>query len=189
MHDKLNQIIKSINPISDQSLKKINDLVEYTSVKKDELITSVGQKNDSEYFVLDGICKSYLNTPEGENVSISFFMSKSIVSPSTTRNQKGKAILNIQALTEVEIAVINADEFEKLMIEDLEIREFGNSVLRNELMAKVQKEIALASLKGKERLLLLRKNYPNIENLISHGDIASYLGITTISLSRLRTKS
>ncbi|MDP7645796.1 MAG: glycosyltransferase family 2 protein, partial [Candidatus Peribacteraceae bacterium] len=47
------------------------------------------------------------------------------------------------------IATIDADEFEKLMVEDLEIRHFGNSVLRNELMQKVQKEIALASLKGK----------------------------------------
>ena len=96
---------------------------------------------------------------------------------------------NIKFLDKINDLIINADEFEKLMIEDLEIREFGNSVLRNELMAKVQKEIALASLKGKERLVLLRKNYPNIENQISHTDIASYLGITTISLSRLRTKS
>lgn len=56
-------------------------------------------------------------------------------------------------------------------------------------MSKVEKEIALASFKGKDRLLLLRKNYPNIENLIPHTDIASYLGITNISLSRLRTQS
>ena len=87
------------------------------------------------------------------------------------------------------MATIDATEFEKLMIEDVEIRDFGNSVLRNELMTKVKKEIALASLKGKDRLLLLRKNYPNTENLVSHSDIASYLGITTISLSRLRTQS
>jgi CRP-like cAMP-binding protein len=189
MHDKLNHIIKSVSPTSDQSLTKIKDLVEYVSFKKGDIITSVGQRNNLEYFVLDGICKSFLTTPEGESVTISFFMASSIISPSTTRNQKGRSILNLQALTDVEIATINANEFEKLMIEDLEIREFGNSVLRNELMAKVQKEIALASLKGKERLVLLRKNYPNIENQISHADIASYLGITTISLSRLRTKS
>ena len=75
------------------------------------------------------------------------------------------------------------------MIEDLEIRDFGNAVLSNELMAKVEKEVALASLKAKDRLVLLRKKYPNIENLIPHSDIASYLGITTISLSRLRTQS
>jgi CRP-like cAMP-binding protein len=105
-------------------------------------------------------------------------VSGSILSPSTTRNKEGKSIVNIRALTDVEIATINAEEFEKLMIEDLEIRHFGNEVLRNELMEKVQKEIALASLRGKDRLQLLRDKFPNIENLVPHSDIASYLGIT-----------
>ena len=189
MHYKVNSIIQSITSISDQSLRKINDLIEYIHVKKGESITSVGQKNNLEYFIIEGICKSFLNTPEGESVTISFFMSNSILSPNTTRNQDGRSILNLQALTDLDLAVMDATEFEKLMIEDLEIREFGNTVLRMELMAKVEKEIALASLKGKDKLLLLRKNYPNIENLIPHSDIASYLGMTTISLSRLRTQS
>ena len=189
MYDKISPIINSVSSISDKSTGKVADLAECINFKKGELITSVGQKNNLEYFITDGICKSFINTPEGECVTISFFMSKSIISPSTTRNKDGKSVINIQALTDVEIVTIKATEFEKLMVEDLEIRDFGNSVLRNELMAKVQKEIALASLKGKDRLLQLRKNYPNIENLIPHADIASYLGITTISLSRLRTQS
>jgi len=189
MHDKIRPIIHSVSPVSSKSIRKIEDLVEYNTIKKGGLKTTVGQKNNLEYFMIEGICKSFLYTPEGENVTISFFMSNSILSPSTTRNQEGKSVINIQALTDVKIAVIDALEFEKLMIDDLEIRDFGNSVLRIELMAKVQKEIALASLKGKDRLLLLRKNYPNIENLVPHSDIASYLGITTISLSRFRTQS
>ena len=189
MHDKISPIIHSVSPVSSKSIRKIEDLVEFITIKKGEPIIRTGQRNNLEYFITDGICKSFLTTPEGEAITISFFMPKSIMSPSTTRNQEGKSVINIQALTDVEIAAFDASEFEKLMIEDLEIRDFGNSVLRIELMAKVQKEIALASLKGKERLLLLRENYPNIENLVPHSDIASYLGITTISLSRLRTQS
>lgn len=189
MHNKLDLIINSILPISNKSLEKIKDLVEYTDVKKGEPITAIGKFNNLEYFLIEGICKSFLFTPEGEDVTISFFMSGSIISPSTTRNKDGKSIIHIRALTDVVMATMNADEFEKLMIEDLEVREFGNTVLRNELMEKVQKEIALASVKGKDRLLLLRKKFPNIENVVPHADIASYLGITTISLSRLRTQS
>lgn len=189
MYDKISPIIHSVAPLSEKSMEKIGGLVKYVDYKKGELITSVGKKNNLEYFITDGICKSFLTTPEGEPVTISFFMSQSILSPSTTRNKEGRSVMNIQALTDVQIATMNATAFEKLMIEDLAIRDFGNSVLRNELMAKVQKEIALASLKGKDRLSFLRKNYPNIENLIPHADIASYLGITTISLSRLRTQS
>jgi CRP-like cAMP-binding protein len=72
------------------------------------------------------------------------------------------------------------------MINHIDIREFGNMLLQNELLAKVEKEIALASLNGRERLILFREKYHFLENLISHVDIASYLGITNISLSRLR---
>lgn len=189
MLDKIRPIIHSIAPMSDISLKKINNLVECTQFKKGELITATGKRNNLEYFIIEGVCKSFLYTPEGESLTISFFMSNSILSPSTTRNQQGKSVINLQALTDLTLASMDAEAFEKLMIDDLEIREFGNAVLRTELMAKVQKEIALASLKGLDRLLLLRQNYPNIENLIPHSDIASYLGITTISLSRLRSKS
>ncbi len=189
MFKKISPIISTVSNISEKSIEKIVNIAKYENYKKGELISSVGQKNNLEYFITDGICKSFLTTPEGEDLTISLFMSKSIISPSTTRNKDGKSVINIQALTDVEIATIDATEFEKLMVEDLEIRDFGNSVLRNELMAKVQKEIALASLKGIDRLLLLRKYFPNIENQIPHADIASYLGITTISLSRLRTKS
>lgn len=189
MKDKISPIIHSVTPLSVTSMEKINKLVHYQSHKKGESITSIGQKNNLEYFLIKGICKSFLYTPEGEDITISFFMTGSIVSPNTTRSLEGKSILNIRALTDIEIATIDADELEKLMIEDLEIRHFANTVLRNELMKKVQKEIGLASLKGKDRLELLRKQFPNIENLVPHSDIASYLGITTISLSRLRTQS
>jgi CRP-like cAMP-binding protein len=95
-------------------------------------------------------------------------------------------VLYFQALTEVKIVSIDAVEFEKLMIDNLEIRNFGNTVLRNELIKKVDKEIGLASLTAKERLINFRNHFPMLENVIPHSDIASYLGITNISLSRLR---
>jgi len=82
---------------------------------------------------------------------------------------------------------MNAFNFEELMINNLEIRRFGNTVLRNELTRKVDREIGLASLSAKERLLKFREEYPLLENLIPHTHIASYLGITNISLSRLRS--
>ncbi|MFT5071821.1 MAG: CRP-like cAMP-binding protein [Planctomycetota bacterium] len=101
-------------------------------------ITTIGRYTNLEYFMIKGTCKSFLYTPEGEDVTITFFMSGSIISPSTTRNREGKSIINMCALADVEIATINADEFEKLMIEDLEIRHFGNEVLRTELVEKVE---------------------------------------------------
>ena len=92
----------------------------------------------------------------------------------------------LKAISDLTIGLIEAPLFEQLMVEDLSIRNFGNAVLREELRGKVEKEIGLASLPAKERLAILRQKYPGIENHVPHTDIASYLGITNISLSRLR---
>lgn len=187
--DKISPIINTAASVSTKSMEKIRDLVQYVTIKKGELIAQVGKKNNLEYFMIQGICKSFLYSPEGEEITLSFFMSNSIISPHTTRSKDGKSIINIKSLTDGEVATIDAEKFEQLMVDDLEIRHFGNTVLRNELIEKVQKEIGLASLPGKIRLQNLRAKFPNLENLVPHSDIASYLGITTISLSRLRTQS
>ena len=72
------------------------------------------------------------------------------------------------------------------MVDHLDTREFGNMVLKLELQNKVEKEIGHASLTAKDRLLKFREKYPLLENLVPHTTIATYLGITNISLSRLR---
>ena len=55
-----------------------------------------------------------------------------------------------------------------------------------ELQNKVEKEIEMASLTAKERLINFRNKFQSLENIVPHTTIATYLGITNISLSRLR---
>lgn len=183
----IKEIIHSIFPMSNNSITEIVKLLEFEKIEKGSTFIKRNRPNTKEYFLLDGICRSYLISPEGEKISLTFFMAKSILSPYSTRTRKDLSILNFQTLTDVELASMNALKFEELMINNLEIRRFGNTVLRNELSKKIDKEIGLASLPAKERLIKFREQYPMLENLIPHTSIASYLGITNISLSRLRS--
>jgi CRP-like cAMP-binding protein len=182
----IKDIIQSISPMSSNSLAEIENLIEVKLYEKGETFIVKNKHNNKEYFVLEGICRSYLLNPDGEEITISFFNKNEIISPYTTRTVKGVSTLNFQALTHIRLAELNAGEFENLMIVNLEIREFGNAVLRHELNQKVEKEISLASLTAKERLINFREKYPLLENQIPHNSIATYLGITNISLSRLR---
>ncbi len=182
----ISKIIQQITPISKASIDAIENIVEYHRVKKGEVFIKKTKANNKEYFIIEGICRSFLLSPDGEEISISFFTNESILSPYTTRTNMGKSSLNFQALTDLSLGEMDAAAFENLMVENLEIREFGNSVLRNELKLKIDKEISLASSTASERLQAFRKRFPLFENLIPHQAIASYLGITNISLSRLR---
>jgi CRP-like cAMP-binding protein len=119
-------------------------------------------------------------------MTIQFFQSPTVISPHITRTRKEVSLLNYQSLTEVEVVYFSQQDLVDLMIQNLEVRFFANTVLQNELLQKVNKEIGLASLTAKERLLRFREDFDGLENLIPHPMIASYLGITNISLSRLR---
>ncbi|PHN02573.1 Crp/Fnr family transcriptional regulator [Flavilitoribacter nigricans] len=184
--ERTRPLVNKVSPVSEGSLDLISDLILVEVYEKGDVFIDRGKKNNKEYFVYEGVCRSFLLSPEGEEVTISYFLEGSVLSPNKTRTANQISHLNFQALTRLTVASLNADKFEQLMINHMDIREFGNMVLQNELLAKVEKEIGLASLNAKERLILFREKYHFLENLISHADIASYLGITNISLSRLR---
>ena len=179
-------LIIKVWPISDLSLDLVVNLIEVENYKKGDLFIDKGKKNNKEYFLFQGVCRSFLHSPEGGEVTISYFLEGGVLSPHKTRTFDKISRLNFQALTDLTVASMDADAFEDLMIHYVDIREFGNTVLQQELHIKVEKEIGLASLNAKERLIQFREKYHFLENLISHVDIASYLGITNISLSRLR---
>ena len=182
----IRETIKQVQPLSEQSLNEIISILTIEHFEKGDTFIQKGRPNNKEYFILDGVCKSYVINPEGEEVTISFFIEKSVLSPHTIRTSAGFSNLHFHASTNVTLAWMHAKKFEDLMISNLEIRNFANTVLQNELMLKVEKEIGLASLSAKERLVAFRSQFKLLENLVPHTEIASYLGITTISLSRLR---
>lgn len=186
--ESIKELFDKILPLSDVSFSKLQTIFNSVSIKKDEVFIKINQKNNSEYFIETGFARSFLVNPEGEEITLSFYKSGNALSPHITRTKLNKSLLNFQALTSVELVEFDADQFLNLMIENLEIRNLGNAILLNELISKTEKEMALASLTAKERLIGFRSEFGILENLIAHPIIASYLGITNVSLSRLRNE-
>lgn len=182
----LKQIINSYSPVSNNSCQKLEEITEILTLAKGEIFVKKGHRDFYEYIVMDGICKSYVHDQDGEEVTLMFFSPGNVVSPHTIRIFDGASSIYLKSLTATTLGRIDYRKMEELIIGNLEIRDFANSVLRKELLQKTVKELGLASLSAKERLVQFRSDFPNFENLIPHPDIASYLGITNISLSRLR---
>jgi len=180
------EIINKIYPVSNNSAAKLLDLVHFETISKESLFIKRDTRNEYEYFILSGICRSFLTNHEGEDITISFFNDNSIITPNVARTSNNYSSLNFQALTDLEIGVFSAHELVVLMRTNKELRNFANTVLQNELKQKVNKEVNNACLSAKVRLIEFRKQFKSLENIVPHPHIASYLGITNISLSRLR---
>jgi CRP-like cAMP-binding protein len=183
---EIKKIVDSIYPVSGHSLKQIMDLIEIEELSKGTCFIEKGKHDYHEYFLLEGICRSFLLNPEGEEITIAFYNPDRVLSPWVTRTVEGISSLNFEALTDIKIGKMDATKFLNLMVDHVDAREFGNMVLKIELKNKVEKEIGQASLTAKERLLKFREKYTALENIVPHTPIATYLGITNISLSRLR---
>ena len=74
------------------------------------------------------------------------------------------------------------------MDQNPQIRRFGQSVVEREFTTSLNFEVLFRSHSAKDRLLYFRENYPALENMIPHTVIASFLGITPVSFSRLRNE-
>ena len=182
----IKDITDRVYPLSRQSLELIESELTIEEYNKKELIIESDSWNRKEYFILEGICRSFLINPLFEETTISFYTDNTVVSPNLARTVEGKSLYNLQALTPVRLASISVSVFDQMRIDHEEIRNFGQTVMRNELIKKVDKEMGLAALTASDRLIKFRDTYPMLENLIPHPHIASYLGITNITLSRLR---
>jgi CRP-like cAMP-binding protein len=185
-YKSISKIINSIYQISDISMKEIEKLIIFENHKKNKIFIYRNRSNENEYFVLSGICKSFISDKQGNEITLSFFTDNSVITPNNIRTTENISSMSFKALTDLKLATIDAIKFQYLMRNHNDIRNFAITVLQNDLIKKNEKEIELASLSAKERLIKFRRRYPNLENQIPHSDIASYLGITNISLSRLR---
>jgi CRP-like cAMP-binding protein len=174
--------------LSARTRESVAALCKSLTVDKGNTFIELGKRNGQEYILQHGIVRSYLLNPAGNEVTLSFFEGPAVLSPFLTRTVAGRSLLNFQALTPCHLAVLDAPAFEKRIEDDLQVRAFANDVLRRELVQKVHKEIGLSAHSAAERLDQFRKRYPTFENTVPHPMIASYLGITNVSLSRLRKR-
>jgi CRP-like cAMP-binding protein len=144
--------------------------------------------NEYEYLLLEGVCQTYILGHDGEEVTLNFFQGPTVLTPNIIRSSSGKSILNARLLTNGIMARLPVQLFGKLIEDNQEIRAFANTVLQQELIHKTKKEVQSATLSADKRLQLLRDQFPKLENQVSQKHIASYLGISPESLSRIRKK-
>ena len=165
------------------------EILQLRQYKKNQFIVKEGQLFKYESFLAQGIFRTFLKGEEGQEINTAFYDGPEIVAPYLTRNANDKHLTNFQTITPCTILLFDAIKFSNLIRDYSDIREFAFRVVENELRFKATKEIFFTSKTASERLQFLREVYPGLENKIPLHHIASFLGITIVSLSRLRSQS
>jgi CRP-like cAMP-binding protein len=142
----------------------------------------------NEIIVLDGCFASRIYDPEGLEVCVGLYVGPSVLTPHIARTRDGLSLVAVEAVTDATIATMDKDMLTNLMIASEPVRNWANGVLRKELGQKADREWCLAALGGSDRLAWFREKFPGYEEIFTHSLIASFLGMTPVTLSRLRSQ-
>jgi len=155
-------------------------------VEKGRRIATQGEPDLLEHIILDGRATSQITDPEGRAVCVGFHASPCVVAPNVARTRNGISRVSLDVNADALVAQIDSNALTELMLASEPIREWANGILQQELALKADREWCLAALGGADRLVWFREKFPRHEELFGHYLIASFLGITPVTLSRLR---
>ncbi len=177
-----------ISPVSIQTAIELIPSTQVKIFKKNTLIESSGQHIRYQFVVMNGIIRKFLTNAKGEEFTTDFFATNQAITPAILRSVDFISFVNLEVITsKAEMMLFSNQEMEKTMQGNKELETFGFKVMMQDAYKRAEREKILLTATGKQKLEWFRKNYPNLENEIPHYYIASFLGMTPTSLSRLRT--
>ena len=155
-------------------------------IKQGGTIACQDEPNTQEFILLDGRAHSHIISSDGREICIGLFQGPMVMTPQIARTKGKQSLVSIQTTSDALVASMDTDTLMQRMISSVPIRNWANAILQNELVQKAEREWALAALSGRDRLIWFRTTYPGFEDRFGHVAIASFLGMTPVTLSRLR---
>ncbi len=183
-------IIESIRkqyPVSDLTIKELESYLTPCSFPKRYQLIKEGIYCKYAYFIEKGILRAYW-VVDGEEYTTSFGAEGCIVFSMDELYYNKKSEEYVETLEEVEAYRINIRDLKNLMETNLELCNWGRIIHQNEYRRLHRSHKERLSLPAKERYEEFQKQFPEICKKVNLKYIASYLGITLSTLSRLRSK-
>jgi CRP-like cAMP-binding protein len=178
--------IKQTMPMSDNIAQIIADNFEPISFVKHDFLLKEGNLCNEYLFLEKGFMRSYAVDTEGNEVTTNFYGSNSIVFEVASYIKRTSSQENIQALTECSGWTGSYAKLQELFQTIPEFRGFVRAVLVNSFIALKERTLSMINLTAEKRYESLLKSRPEIIQNASVKHIASYLGVTDTSLSRIR---
>lgn len=181
----IEQILDKIYPLSESSKLILKNHIVELSFPKNKILISADKIEKDFYFIKKGIARTFVYT-DGDETTFSFGKEgDTIISmKSYIANQKGYE--NVELLEDCLVYKLNTQDIRKLYDENIEIANWGIKFAENELLKAEDRLLTRQFGTATNRYEILLKNYPNLLQRVQLGYIASYLGITQVSLSRIR---
>ena len=187
MEDLINKIKTSLH-LSSEAEEFLYSISKEKTLPKGEVLIRQGQIVKKTFFVTSGCLRSYCVDKNGKEHTLLFAIKDWWISDYIAIHTDELASLTIECLTESKVIEFNAKELDGIYARFPEFEPYQRHNLERHVVSLYKRILNQLQLSAVERYDLFLNQYPDIEQYTRNFHIASYLGITQQSLSRIRVE-
>lgn len=173
-------------PFSTDDLGHIDAAFKPKTYRKGDYLLQQGQTNRHLWFIERGVLRLFETVSDGTEQTFYFVSAGGLMVDLESFHQQVPSAVNLQALTDCQTRAVSHDGFGRLLHDLPAWGPVTQRIAERALLEKVQKQTRLLHEDAKARYVRLVTEQPDVVRQVALGIIASYLGITLPSLSRLR---
>ncbi len=184
--ENLNKYVQILIPMSADSLQRVTENFEYIEIPKKEFLLKENKISRETYFLEEGFIRSYTFDNHGEEVTTNIFSAPCFVNDFLSFFKQQPMSENFETLTACKIWKMNYESVQMHFHTYPEFREFGRMMLVTNYSLLQARMLGMIKDTAETRYLKLLEQCPTIFQQVPLKIIASFLGITDSSLSRIR---
>ncbi|MFT3934111.1 MAG: Crp/Fnr family transcriptional regulator [Chitinophagaceae bacterium] len=186
-----NKIIVYINKfvsLSEEETGQFSDAFKEVKIKKKQFIVQPNFTARHRHYVLKGALMAYVVADDGQNHTITFAIEDWWVTDYNSYIFQQPATMFVVALEDTTILQIDYEKEQDLKKSNHKFETFFRIIAERGLAAQQRRIISNLTLSAEERYENFAMKYPQIVQRVPQYALASYLGMTTEFLSRIRNK-
>ncbi|MEM9846682.1 MAG: Crp/Fnr family transcriptional regulator [Bacteroidota bacterium] len=180
--------MNSVLAISEENWKEISAVLTEKKLKKGAFLHREGDQCDFIAFIAKGALRAYYTDHKSVETNLLLNSASEFITDyeSFLTHQPGN--LSIQAIEDANVMLLNRKPLEQLYDNSFYWNKFGRLMAERIYLKSKKRAVELLLLSPEQRYLMLLEEHPDFFQRYALRDIASYLGITSQSLSRIRAR-
>lgn len=171
--------------LNQQQIELITSKVTEIKLRKDDYFSEAGKIPRQVGFVVDGVVRGCYYNNKGEEITRCFIAENNLIVDYPNFEANTASAEYLQASTNCKLIVFSKQNWEELSCIIVDWDNIKNKMIQKCLYQK-SRNSPVISQDATTRYLEFMENYPTLTNRVSLSDVASYLGVTQQSLSRIR---
>jgi CRP/FNR family transcriptional regulator, anaerobic regulatory protein len=186
MHDQLLNLISQKVTLEDSDKKLFEKHFEPVLIPKNRIIEAEDKVPKYLYFVVSGFMRLFHYNDLGDEVTTHINCPPGFLTSYSSFVGQTKSNENVECITECELLRITKNDLDFLVQNSLALKDFSIWVFQQSITYNENRSKDLANLTAEQRYKKLVDNYPQILHNVPLQYIASFLGMNSKSLSRIR---